>query len=126
MSVNVPSSAKSLRLLAEQAFSRTAGAPLIGGNALELLIDAAAHFDAWLKAIRGAQQHVLLENYIFRDDDIGLLFRDAMTERARAGVMVLVVVDWLGSLGQSSRAFWEPLRAAGGQVRVFNPPRIGE
>jgi cardiolipin synthase len=126
MSATIPSSAKSLRLLAEQAFSRTAGAPLIGGNALELLIDAAAHFDAWLEAIRGAQQRVLLENYIFRDDDIGLLFRDALTERAVAGIMVLVVVDWLGSLGQSNRAFWEPLRAAGGQVRVFNPPRLGE
>ena len=120
------SSAKPLRLLAEQAFSRTAGAPLLGGNALKLLIDGAAHFDAWLKAIRGAQRRVLLENYIFRDDDIGRLFRDALAERARAGVMVLVVVDWLGCLGQSSRAFWAPLRAAGGQVRIFNPPKLGE
>src|SRR6202035_3604836 len=102
--------------LAEQAFSRAAGGPLLGGNALELLIDAAAHFDAWLKAVRGAQQRVLLENYIIRDDEIGRLFRDAMAERAGAGVMVLVVVDWLGCLGQSSRAFWAPLRAAGGLV----------
>jgi cardiolipin synthase A/B len=121
-----PSSTKPLRLLAEQALSRAAGAPLIGGNVLELLIDAAAHFDAWLKAIRGAQQRVLMENYIFRDDDIGRLFRDALTERAVAGVMIFVVVDWFGCLGQSRRAFWAPLRAAGGQVRVFNPPRLGE
>jgi cardiolipin synthase len=126
MSATLPSSAKSLRLLAEQALSRVAGAPLLGGNALDLLIDAAAHFDAWLKAIRGAQRRVLLENYIFRDDDIGRMFRDALVERAGAGVMVLVVVDWLGCLGQSNRAFWAPLRAAGGQVRVFNPPRVGE
>jgi cardiolipin synthase A/B len=120
------SSAQPLRLLAEQAFSRTAGAPLLGGNALELLIDAAAHFEAWLKAVRGAQQRVLLENYIVRDDEVGRLFRDALAERARAGVMVLVIVDWFGCLGQSSRGFWAPLRAAGGQVRVFNPPRLGE
>ena len=126
MSATAPPSAKSLRLLAEQALSRAAGAPLIGGNALELLIDPAAHFEAWLKAIRSARQRVLLENYIFRDDDIGSLFRDALAERAGAGVMVLVVVDWLGCLGQSGRAFWAPLRAAGGQVRVFNPPRLGE
>jgi cardiolipin synthase A/B len=121
-----PPSAKPLRLLAEQALSRAAGAPLLGGNALALLIDAAAHFDAWLKAVRGAQQRVLLENYIFRDDDIGRLFRDALAERAGAGVMVLVLVDWLGCLGQSRNAFWAPLRAAGGQVRVFNPPQLGE
>jgi cardiolipin synthase A/B len=114
------------RLLAEQALSRAAGAPLLGGNALELLIDAAAHFEAWLKAIRGAERRVLLENYIIRDDEVGGAFRDALTERARAGVMVAVVVDWLGCLGQSRSAFWAPLRAAGGQVRVFNPPRLGE
>jgi cardiolipin synthase len=93
---------------------------------LGLLIDAPAHFDAWLKAIRAAQQRVLLENYIFRDDDIGRLFRDALTERASAGVLVLVVADWFGCLGQSRGAFWSPLRAAGGQVRIFNPPRLGE
>ena len=121
-----PSSANSLRLLAEQALSRVAGAPLLSGNALEMLIDAPAHFDAWLKAIRAAQQRVLLENYIFRDDEIGRLFRDALAERAGSGVVVRVVVDWLGCLGQSSRAFWAPLRAAGGQVRVFNPPKLGE
>jgi cardiolipin synthase len=112
--------------LAEQALSRAAGAPLLGSNALELLIDAPAHFDAWLKAIRSAQRRVLLENYIIRDDEIGCAFRDALVERAQAGVMVAVVADWLGCLGQSRRAFWAPLRAAGGQVRVFNPPRLGE
>jgi cardiolipin synthase len=126
MAATTLSPAKPLRLLAEQALSRVAGAPLIGGNAVDLLIDAAAHFDAWLKAIRSAQRHVLLENYIFRDDDIGRLFRDALMERAAAGVMILVIADWFGCLGQSRRALWAPLRAAGGQVRLFNPPRLGE
>jgi len=126
MLATIPPSKKPLRLLAEQALSRAAGAPLLPGNTLELLIDAAAHFDAWLKAIRGAQQRVLLENYIIRDDEIGRLFRDALTERAAAGVSVLVVVDWLGCLGKSNRTFWAPLRAAGGQVRIFNPPKLGE
>ena len=119
-------SAKPLRLLAQQALSRAAGAPLLGGNALELLIDAAAHFDAWLSLIKGAQRRVLLENYIIRDDEVGSAFRDALVERARAGVLVAVVVDWLGCLGQSRSAFWTPLRHAGGQIRVFNPPRLGE
>ncbi|HEY8587407.1 MAG TPA: phospholipase D-like domain-containing protein [Rhodanobacter sp.] len=114
------------RLLAEQALSRTAGAPLLSGNAVDLLIDAAAHYEAWLAAIRGARQRVLLENYIVRDDEVGRAFRDALVERAQAGVFVAVVVDWLGCLGQSRRSFWAPLRAAGGEVRVFNPPRLGE
>lgn len=114
------------RLLAEQALSRTAGAPLLNGNAVELLIDAAAHYDAWLTAIRGAQQRVLLENYIIRDDEVGRMFRDALVERAQAGVFVAVVADWLGCLGQSRSSFWAPLRAAGGEVRVFNPPQLGQ
>ena len=114
------------RLLAEQALSRTAGAPLLNGNAVELMIDAAAHYDAWLAAIRGAQQRVLLENYIIRDDEVGLAFRDALVERARSGVFVAVVVDWVGCLGQSRNSFWAPLRAAGGEVRVFNPPQLGQ
>jgi Phosphatidylserine/phosphatidylglycerophosphate/cardiolipin synthases and related enzymes len=114
------------RLLAEQALSRTAGAPLLNGNAVELMIDAAAHYDAWLAAIRGARQRVLLENYIIRNDQVGREFRDALVERAQCGVFVAVVVDWVGCLGQSRNSFWAPLRAAGGEVRVFNPPLLGQ
>ena len=114
------------RLLAEQALSRAAGAPLLLGNSVELLIDAAAHFEAWLAAIGGARQRVLLENYIIRDDAVGRAFRDALVECARRGVWMAVIYDWLGCQGQSRDSFWAPLRAAGGQVRVFNPPRIGQ
>ncbi len=119
-------SLSSSRLLAQQALSRAAGAPLLSGNAVELLIDAAANYAAWLAAIRGAQQRVLLENYIVRDDVVGREFRDALVERAQAGVFVAVVVDWMGCLGQSGSGFWAPLRAAGGEVRVYNPPQLGQ
>ena len=114
------------RLLAEQALSRAAGAPLLGGNAVDLLIDAAAHFDAWLAAIRGARQRVLLENYIIRDDDVGRAFRDALVACAQRGVLVAVIYDWLGSKRELRASFWNPLRAAGGHVRVFNPPQLGQ
>ena len=69
------------RLLAQQALSRAAGAPLLGGHAVELLIDASAHYDAWLAAIRGARQRVLLENYIIRNDEVGQAFLEALVER---------------------------------------------
>jgi cardiolipin synthase len=113
------------RALAEQALSRAAGAPLIAGNAVELLIDAEVHFAAWLAAIRGAQRRIFLENYIVRDDEVGQAFRDALVERAQAGVLVAVVCDWVGCFGQSRSSFWAPLRAAGGEVRVHNPPQLG-
>lgn len=117
----IASDTLSVRALAEQAFSRAAGAPLLAGNAVDLLIDARVNFDAWLAAIRAAQSLVLLDNYIFRDDATGREFRDALAERAGAGVKVCVIRDWLGCLGQSSVAFWQPLVAAGGEVRTYNP-----
>jgi len=127
MTAEIPSSypyGDPLRLLAGQAFSRAAGAPLVENNAVELLIDARDNFDAWLAAIRAARRAVLLENYIFRDDEIGREFLAAMTERAAAGVRVCVLRDWMGCLGQSPARFWTPLTEAGGEVRVYNPPRF--
>lgn len=112
------------RVLAQQAFSRVAGAPLIGGNAVELLIDGRANFDAWLAAIRAARGSILLENYIFADDALSREVRDALSERAAAGVRVYVVRDWLGCLGESRDRFWRSLRAAGGEVRTYNPLRL--
>src|SRR6266581_626293 len=57
-----------LRALGEQAFSRAAGAPLVAGNRLTLLLDAEENFPAWLAAIEGARRDILLEAYILADD----------------------------------------------------------
>jgi cardiolipin synthase len=110
--------------MAEQAFSRAAGAPLIGANAVQLLIDAEAHFEAWQQAIATAQQSIFLENYIIRNDAVGRRLRDLLVERAAAGVKVCVVRDWLGCLGLDGKRYWQPLLAAGGEVRSYNPPRF--
>src|SRR5699024_5023991 len=112
------------RLLAERAFSRAAGAPLLGGNRVELLIDARVHFEKWLEAIGQARQQVLLENYIIRNDAVGRAFLEALVERARAGVRVCVIRDWMGCFGQSRAGFWKPLLDAGGEVRVYGPPHL--
>jgi cardiolipin synthase len=111
----------SFRNTAEQALARAAGAPLSVGNRVDLLIDARANFDAWLEAIASARHKILFGNYIFRNDDIGRRFVAALAERARTGVRVCVLHDWMGCLGQSRASFWQPLRAAGGEVRTFNP-----
>lgn len=118
-------SGASMRLLAAQALSRAAGAPLIKGNDVELLVDGRANFDAWLDAIRSARSSILFENYIFNNDELTVEFRDALVERAKEGVRVHVIRDWLGCIGQSTRSFWRPLIAAGGQLRTFNPPNLG-
>lgn len=112
------------RLLAAQALSRTAGAPLTGGNALTLLRDASGNYPAWLEAIRNARRSIHLENYIVQEDAVGHEFMDALVERARAGVKVRLLYDWVGTFLVSSRSFFQPLAAAGGEVRVFNPLRL--
>lgn len=114
----------SARNLTAHAFERATGAELSAGNDVELLIDAQANFDRWLAAIRAARQTILLENYIVSDDSVGREFRAALAERAAAGVRVAVIRDWLGCLGNSKAAFWQPLLDAGGEVRAYNPPRF--
>ena len=97
--------APALRGIAEQAFSRTAGAPLVSGNAIRLLRDAGENYPAWLDAIGSARRSVLFENYIVHDDDMGRRFAEALAAKAREGVRVRVIYDWFGCLGAASRAF---------------------
>jgi cardiolipin synthase len=111
------------RQLAEQVFSRTAGAPLVGGNAVRVLRDADENFPAWLEAIRRAERSIFFECYIFENDEVGREFVAALVERARAGVDVRVIYDWLGTSG--ARSLFRPLVEGGGVVRCFNPPRLG-
>lgn len=120
-----PHSTSPVRLLAAQALSRAAGAPLVPGNHVRLLRDARENYPAWLAAIATAQRLVLFENYIIENDEAGQGFVDALANRARAGVTVRLVYDWFGGLGLGSRRLLEPLITAGGEVRAFNPPAIG-
>ena len=107
--------------LLDRAFTRAAGAPLVNGNSVRLLKNAAANYPSWLAAIRSAREKIYFENYFICDDRIGREFADALAERARAGVRVCVVHDWLGSLNKASRRFWRTLTDAGVEVRTFNP-----
>ena len=110
--------------LTDQAFSRAAGARRIEGNAVRLLRDAEENYPAWLAAIEAAEHYVLFESYIMRDDRSGREFAALLSSKARAGVSVHLLYDWLGAFGKTSRRFWASLREAGVEVRCFNPFRI--
>ncbi len=112
-----------MRRLGEQAFSRAAGAPLVPGNGVRLLKDAGENYPAWLHAIRHARRSIFFESYIFEEDAVGVEFADALSERARAGVTVKLVRDWLGTWRGATRGFWKRMAAAGVDIRCYNPPR---
>jgi len=113
-----------VRALADQAFSRAAGAPLIEGNRVRLLKDARENYPAWLDAIGGAERHVHFESYIMHEDEAGQMFANALIAKAREGVRVRLIYDWMGGFGKTSRRFWNRLRAGGVEVRCYNPPRL--
>jgi cardiolipin synthase A/B len=111
------------RLLAEQVFSRTAGAPLVPGNRVRLLKDATENYPAWIDALLSAKKFIHFESYIIYGDDVGRQFAEILAGKAKEGVKVRVLYDWVGGLGKASRRFWKELREAGVEVRCFNPPR---
>lgn len=113
-----------LRELANQAFSRAGGAPLTEGNRVRLLKDAGENYPAWLDAIRAARHHIHLETYFIRDDETGREFADALIAKARDGISVRLIYDWMGTFGKASRGFWNWLRAGGVEMRCYNPPQL--
>jgi cardiolipin synthase A/B len=121
---NEPQVLPELRSIADRAFSRAAGAPLIGGNCVRLLKDAEQNYPAWLEAISVAKKHIHFESYIIHEDRIGERFAHALIAKAREGIRVRLIYDWMGGLGKTSRRFWNRLRLSGVQVRCYNPPRF--
>lgn len=113
-----------VRALADQAFSRAAGAPLIEGNSVRLLINAAENYPAWLAAIGAARHHIHFESYIIHEDSAGQEFAEALIAKAQSGVRVRLIYDWMGGFGKTSRKFWNRLRTGGIDVRCYNSPHF--
>ncbi|HVE55855.1 MAG TPA: phospholipase D-like domain-containing protein, partial [Pyrinomonadaceae bacterium] len=106
----------------EESFDRVTGAQLLTGNNVRLLKDAAENYPAWLAAIEGAQERIFFESYIIHEDEQGAIFADALIKKAKEGVSVKLIYDWMGGFGKTSRKFWRRMTANGIEVRCYNPP----
>ncbi|MGO3860255.1 MAG: phospholipase D-like domain-containing protein [Neisseriaceae bacterium] len=104
----------------QQVMSRFAGASLSNGNEIDCLHDSTENFPAWLNALKQAQDSICIEMYIFDHDVYGTRVRDLLIEKAQAGVTVVLVYDWFGSLKQHYRGFFKPLIKAGATVHAYN------
>jgi cardiolipin synthase len=98
------------------------GPPIIDGNRVRNLENGAEIFPAMLDAIRGARHNVDFETYIYWSGDIGREFADALAERARAGVEVHVLLDWVGSKSLDHTVV-EEMKSAGVEVELYHPLR---
>jgi cardiolipin synthase A/B len=98
------------------------GPGILPGNKVTAFQNGAEIFPAMLKAIRGAQKTITFETYIYWSGNIGREFADALCERARAGVKVHVLLDWVGS-GKIEDKYIEDMRAAGAEVQRYHPLR---
>ncbi len=97
------------------------GPPFVGGNRHQTLLNGDQIFAPMLEAIRSAQQSITFETYIYWSGDIGQEFAQALAQRARQGVKVHVLLDWVGS-AKVDEKFVDELTAAGVQIRKFHPP----
>lgn len=101
----------------------TTGLSQSSARDVRLLVDGAAKYQALLADIAAATKHVHLEYYIYEADRTGTALRDALVERARAGVRVRLLLDAIGSA--NARRFFKPLIEAGGELAWFHPMRFG-
>jgi cardiolipin synthase len=75
--------------------------PLMQGNTATLLVDGEATFAAMHDAIAAAEDYILVQFYIIREDGTGKAFRDALVAKAREGVTVYLLLDNVGAMGLS-------------------------
>lgn len=97
------------------------GPPFLPGTQARALLNGDEIFPPMLAAIRSAEVSITFETYIYWSGDIGREFADALAERARQGVKVHVLLDWVGS-AKMDDSLMAVMTQAGVQVRRFHPP----
>jgi cardiolipin synthase len=98
------------------------GPGMLRGNRIKALQNGDEIFPAMLDAIRSARETITFETYIYWSGDIGRKFADAFCERARAGIKVHVMLDWVGT-GKIDKKYIDDLRNAGVEVERYHPLR---
>lgn len=95
----------------------------VDGNKIQLLHNGDGIFPPMLEAIRSAKKSINFEAFLFWSGQVGSQFRDALCERARAGVRVRVLLDGMGSGSQLDDSDVEAMKNAGCQFAYYHPTR---
>ncbi len=105
----------------DRAMGNLLGPGVLGGNEVTDLQNGDQIFPAMLAAIRAAQRTITFETYIYWSGAVGQQFADALSERARAGVKVHVLLDWVGS-AKMDESYLDEMQRAGVQIEKFHKP----
>lgn len=97
------------------------GPPMLEGNHVQELVNGEQIFPAMLSAIRGGRESITFETFIYWAGDIGDRFAEALAERARAGVKVHVLLDWVGTIKMEAR-YLKQMEEAGVEVERYHKP----
>ncbi|WP_433694893.1 cardiolipin synthase [Paraburkholderia phenoliruptrix] len=97
------------------------GPAVVGGNRFEVLLNGDEIFPSMLEGIRSAQRTITFETFIYWSGAIGEDIARALSDQARAGIAVHVLLDWVGS-SKMDRRYLQMLRDAGAEVIQYHKP----
>ncbi|MEX2531368.1 MAG: phospholipase D-like domain-containing protein [Gemmatimonadota bacterium] len=98
------------------------GPSITSGNRITALHNGDEIFPAMLRAIRGASVSITFETYVYWSGEVGREFAEALSDRARAGLPVHVILDWAGSVQMDSDVLTQ-MEDAGAKVHRYRPLR---
>lgn len=96
------------------------GPGILAGNQVQALDNGREIFPAMLADIRSARRSITFETFVYWSGDIGQAFSDALSERARAGVEVNVIIDWVGGM-KMDESLVTAMRGAGVKLELYRP-----
>lgn len=108
-------------LLQFEKFLGHTGSGFVGRNNIELIVDGESIYRSMLDEIQAAKEYIILQVYIFRTDEVGRMFAEALKEKARAGVKVYLLYEKV--LVKMSEEVIDQMIEAGVHLGLFNPFR---
>ena len=96
------------------------GAPIVGGNSVEILQNGENIFPTLVESLRAARRTITYAQYVYEDGPVSRQIAETLADRCRAGVGVSMLLDSFGSLNMP-KEYADMMRASGCHVTWFRP-----
>ncbi len=88
-------------------------------NSVRIFNDGGEMFNTMFSDISSAKKYINLQFYIISNDNLGQKLADILIERARAGIRIRIIYDYVGSFGSQTAQLFNRLRSNGIEVHSF-------